>query len=60
MSMIMPDAVTTNIRSARRTMLNYSIQDGRGLLIDAAGLLRQYAEEMERYAVRYDDCGNDA
>jgi hypothetical protein len=50
---------TARRRDAREMLLQSSIASARELLTNAADLLRRYAEEMERYAVRYDDCGND-
>jgi hypothetical protein len=50
---------TTSHRDVREMMLRSSTASGRELLTNAADLLRRYAEEMERYATRYDDCGND-
>ena len=51
---------TTRRRDARRMMLDSSIESGREVLTNAAKLLASYAQELERYATRYDDCGNDA
>lgn len=50
---------TTRRREARQMMLDYSIESGREVLANAAKMLASYAQELERYAVRYDDCGND-
>jgi hypothetical protein len=50
---------TARRRDVHEMMLQSSIASGRGLLTNAADLLRRYAEEMERYTTRYDDCGND-
>jgi hypothetical protein len=44
---------------AREMMLQSSITSARELLTKAADLLRRYTEELECYAVRFDDCGND-
>lgn len=37
-----------------------AIESGREVLANAAQILASYAQELERYATRYDDCGNDA
>ncbi|MCY2986430.1 MAG: hypothetical protein NTY19_00945 [Planctomycetota bacterium] len=50
---------TTSQRDVHEMMLRSSIASGRELIVNAADLLRRYAEEMDRYATRYDDCGND-
>lgn len=51
---------TTRRQDARQMGLDMAIDNGREVITNAARLLRSYAEEMERYAARYDDCGNDA
>jgi hypothetical protein len=51
---------TTRRRDARELGLEMAIDNGREVITNAARLLRCFAEEMERYATRYDDCGNDS
>ena len=51
---------TTRRRDARELGLEMAIDNGREVITNAARLLRCFAEEMERYATRYDDCVNDA
>lgn len=50
---------TTRRRDARQFGLEMAIDSGREVITNTARLLRYYAEEMERYATRYDACGND-
>ena len=50
---------TARRRDARQFGLEMAVDSGREVITNAARLLRSYAEEMERYATRYDDCGND-
>jgi len=50
---------TTRRRDARQFGLDMAIDNGREVITNAACILRSYAEEMERYATRYDDCRND-
>ena len=51
---------TARRRDARQIGLDMAIESGREVLANAAKVLQSYAQELERYATRYDDCVNDA
>jgi hypothetical protein len=53
-------AETTRLpRDVYEHCLDSAIARGRDVLVEAAAMMRRFAEEMDRYATRYDDCSND-
>ena len=46
-------------RDLHELMLKSAINGGHELLANAASMFRRYAEELDRYVARYDECDSD-